>query len=101
MRASAEQLTCMCVYCIICIRMRTTIEITDEQRARLLELAARRGQKGFSLLVREAIEQYLAAEREIERRERMDRAVAVLGTLSEDEAERMEETRRRLRESWR
>ena len=81
--------------------MRTTIEITDEQRARLLELAAARGRKGFSFLVREAIEQYLATEGEAERRRRAEKAIAVLGTLREDEADRLEETRRKLRESWR
>lgn len=39
--------------------MRTTIEIHDEHRAKLLELAARRGRKGFSDIVNEAIEMYL------------------------------------------
>ena len=83
------------------MHMRTTIEISDEQRARLLELAAKRGQKGFSFLVREAIERYLATEGEAERRLKAEAALAVLGTLSDEEAERLEETRRRLRESWR
>ncbi len=81
--------------------MRTSIEITDEQRARLLELAAIRGRKGFSFLVREAIESYLATEGEDERRREADAAIAVLGTLSEEAAERFEETRKDLRESWR
>lgn len=40
--------------------MRTTIELPDEQRAKLLELAARRGEKGFSKLVQEAVAEYLA-----------------------------------------
>ena len=40
--------------------MRTTVEITDAQRAGLLELAARRGEKGFSRLVQEAVEAILA-----------------------------------------
>src|SRR5690606_23745439 len=42
--------------------MRTTVEITDEQRVELLRLAAQRGEKGFSGLVREAIARYLEAE---------------------------------------
>ena len=42
--------------------MRTTVEIPDVQRARLLELAARRGEKGFSRLVQEAIDRLLAEE---------------------------------------
>src|SRR5260370_421628 len=41
--------------------MRTTVEIADEHRARLVELAARRKEKGFSRIVSEAIEQYLEA----------------------------------------
>ena len=39
--------------------MRTTVEISDSHRARLLKLAADRGEKGFSHLVREALDQYL------------------------------------------
>jgi hypothetical protein len=31
--------------------MRTTIELRDDQRARLLEIAAREGRKGFSHLI--------------------------------------------------
>ena len=41
--------------------MRTTVEITSAQRARLLALAARRGDKGFSRLVQEALDAYLGA----------------------------------------
>ena len=40
--------------------MRTTIEITEEQRAELLKLAAIRGHNGFSQLVQEALNEYLA-----------------------------------------
>ena len=81
--------------------MRTTIEITDEQRAGLLELAAQRGRKGFSFLVREAIERYLATEGVAGRRRKVEAALEVLGTLSEEEADRLEEARRKIRESWR
>lgn len=79
--------------------MRTTIEIRDEQRARLLEIAARRGEKGFSGLVQEAIDRFLEEE------DRRDRAVteslAALGSFGADAADRMREATRRLRESWR
>ena len=79
--------------------MRTTIEIPDELRARLLELAARRGEKGFSHLVREAIDRYLA---DLERRDALTRdARAAIGSLSDDEADELEESVRRLRERWR
>ena len=39
--------------------MRTTVEIPDQLRARLLALAARRGEKGYSRLVEEAIARYV------------------------------------------
>ena len=79
--------------------MRTTIEITDEQRAKLLEAAAKRGEKGFSSLIQEAIDHYFEAA--AERRERVERAVGVLGTLPEPSADRMERDAREVRRSWR
>lgn len=41
--------------------MRTTIEIKPEHRARILELAAARGEKGFSSAVADALDMYLEA----------------------------------------
>lgn len=79
--------------------MRTTIEITDEQRSQLLEAAARRGEKGFSTIIQEALEHYF--EDESSRRERVERALATFGSLSEAAADRMEEDVRKLRRSWR
>ena len=42
--------------------VRTTIDLPDELRGKLLELAARRGEKGFSSLVAEAVARYLGDE---------------------------------------
>jgi len=36
--------------------MRTTIDLKPEHRARLLELAARRGERGFSSIIGEAVD---------------------------------------------
>ena len=79
--------------------MRTTIEIKDDHRALLLELAARRGLKGFSSLISEAIEVYLRdmAAQEDKRK----KALALKGTLSAGDAERLLEATRLLRRSWR
>lgn len=79
--------------------MRTTIELPNSLRARLLEMAARRGEKGFSNLVREAVEVYLAGQqvRETARR----RAAETLGAMSEDDANRLEASIERLRAQWR
>ena len=79
--------------------MRTTVELSDTVRARLLELAARRGERGFSALVEEAVERYL--ENEERRRRQAGHAKAVLGTLSESEADELEASVRGLRERWR
>lgn len=79
--------------------MRTTIEISAEHRARLLELAARRGEKGFSAVVAEAIEAHLQSEEA--RRERRRRAAALRGGLSRREAEDFRRRVSELRASWR
>ena len=39
--------------------MRTTIELSNEQRAALYSMAAGRGMRGYSLLIQEALEKYL------------------------------------------
>jgi hypothetical protein len=79
--------------------MRTTIELLDEQRAGLLALAARRGEKGFSLLVQEAIDRYL--QEEMSREERVQRALALAGTLPEKAADALEASVRAIRGTWR
>jgi hypothetical protein len=79
--------------------MRTTIEITPEHRAKLLALAARRGAKGFSQLVAEALDAYLRAEaaREAQRKA----AGRLKGALPAREARRLRDTAAALRRSWR
>ena len=79
--------------------MRTTIEIPDEQRARLLEIAGASGEKGYSRLVQEAIELLLR-----ERRKKggmVQAALAQRGVLRDDEADEFEARIREIRENWR
>lgn len=79
--------------------VRTTIELKDEHRAKLLELAARRGQKGFSDVLAEAIETYLTSlSRDEEKRQA---ALQLRGSLTEKEADELRKATRSLRESWR
>lgn len=75
--------------------MRTTIEMSDEARARLLEIAARRGLKGFSGLVQDAVESYLA-DLESEG-ERVRRAVLLKGAFRDRDANTMRSVIRTLR----
>ena len=79
--------------------MRTTIELKGAHRARLLELAARRGEKGFSSVIAEAIEEHL--RRVASAGEARARALQLRGRLSEKEATQLRGTADALRESWR
>ncbi len=79
--------------------MRTTVEISDEQRSQLLKLAAQRGEKGFSSLVREAIDLYMRQHRA--RREAVAKALKVKGSFSDDEADALQASVRAMREKWR
>jgi hypothetical protein len=79
--------------------MRTTIEMKPEHRAKLLQLAAHRGAKGFSQLVSEALEAYLRAE--ADREAQRKRAVLLKGTMPAPEAKSLRDTAEALRRSWR
>jgi len=79
--------------------MRTTIEIPADQRAKLIEIATRRGLKGFSKIVQEAIERYL--EENLSGNEKVKEALSVLGTLDEEQADSLESSIRELRSKWR
>lgn len=82
--------------------MRTTIELTDDHRAKLLALAARRRLRGFSALIREALERYLEEAQDGGRTQAGAKATRsahkIRGSVSETEAERM---RRRINDLWR
>jgi predicted transcriptional regulator len=79
--------------------MRTTIEMKPEHRARILELAAKRGEKGFSTVVSEALELYLEAERG--RATAIRNALALKGSMSETEADGLLAQTRKIRGNWR
>jgi hypothetical protein len=79
--------------------MRTTIEIRPDHRAKLLELAASRGEKGFSSVIAEAIDSYLAAEGENGRLRK--NALRLSGKISGREADELLSKTRQTREFWR
>jgi len=79
--------------------MRTTVEMKPEHRSALLALAARRGEKGFSSVLSEAIEEYLNEERtRVQRRKEL---LSLGGSLSAEEAKSLRRTVTSLRENWR
>lgn len=73
--------------------------MTDEHRAALLELAARRGLKGFSMLVEDAIASYLVAE--AARDDRRHAALRLRGALEGEEARSLRDRTQALRDDWR
>jgi metal-responsive CopG/Arc/MetJ family transcriptional regulator len=79
--------------------MRTTVEIDDDQRSELLKLAAQRGEKGFSSVIREALDLYLRQHRA--RKEAVEQALKLQGSFSDDEADALEASVLQLRETWR
>jgi hypothetical protein len=79
--------------------MRTTIEMKPEHRARILELAANRGEKGFSNVVAEALELYLEAGSG--RANAIQRALALKGSMRKTEAAGLLTRTGRIRANWR
>lgn len=64
-----------------------------------MEASARRGEKGFSKLVEEAVEAYLDTLDERLRKARA--AMATFGSLTDEEVTSLESAMRRSRETWR
>ena len=79
--------------------MRTTIELKPKHRSRLIAMAARRGEKGFSKVLNEAVESYLSEE--AARDARRKRALELRGTLKHEEAAELQKNAAALRASWR
>jgi predicted transcriptional regulator len=79
--------------------VRTTIELKDESRAKLLEIAARRGEKGFSHLIDEAVEQYLRTQEADQTRRAA--ALALRGSLADDGVDELRNVVASIREEWR
>jgi hypothetical protein len=79
--------------------MRTTIDLTIEQRAELLKLAAKRGMKGFSSIVQEALDEYL--RRQGGKKQAIETALLLRGSLQGKSADEFESRAASLRELWR
>lgn len=77
--------------------MRTTVELSNEKRAKLLAIAARRGLRGYFRLIDEALDLYLAREEE-KRAGELKELLSLAGTLTDAEAAEME---KRIGEAWR
>jgi hypothetical protein len=79
--------------------MRTTIEMKPEHRACILELAANRGEKGFSNIIAEALDLYLDTQKA--RSEAIHNALKLKGTLKRSEATDLRARCADIRANWR
>jgi hypothetical protein len=77
--------------------MRTTVEITDEQHRALSAIAQRRGVRGFSALVQEALDGYLAHLSTDE----VDTLLGLEGVLTESDAQELRSRINGVRSTWR
>lgn len=73
--------------------MRTTVEITLEQHRALSTLASRRGIRGFSPLVQEALDLYLSQRGAAD----IEAVLSLEGTISAEEGDEIE---RRIHDAW-
>jgi hypothetical protein len=77
--------------------MRTTVEITGEQYRALSAVAQRRGVRGFSVLVQEALDGYLANLNVDE----VDLLLGLGGVLTDSDAHEMRSRINDVRTTWR
>lgn len=78
--------------------MRTTIEISDRQRSALVSLAAHRGLRGYSEIVQEALDKYIAEQ--AKDAEVKEKVLALRGSWQQDEAEQTRARLAEMREKW-
>ena len=79
--------------------MRATIELPDRLRAAVLAVAARKGYRGYSKVIEEALEFYLA-EREA-KESGLDGLLGLRGGWSKDEAREFRGRIKHARANWR
>lgn len=77
--------------------MRTTVEVTAEQHEALMGIARRRGLRGFSLVVQEALDAYLSDLSSTE----VDLLLSLEGSIDEGEEGEMRNRIEEARASWR
>ena len=78
--------------------MRTTIELSDDHRGALHSLAAKRGLRGYSKLIEEAIDFYI--KEKVKRGDEVKDVLKMKGTWREEEARRVRKRLEEVRQNW-
>jgi metal-responsive CopG/Arc/MetJ family transcriptional regulator len=79
--------------------MRTTIELSDDHRSALHSIAARRGLRGYSKLIQEAIDFYI--KEKVKKGEGAKEILKMRGTWSREEAKHFKKRLEEIRRNWR
>jgi metal-responsive CopG/Arc/MetJ family transcriptional regulator len=78
--------------------MRTTIELSNDHRSSLHSLAARRGLRGYSKLIQEAVDLYI---QETTVKEGSAKALLQMrGTWNKEDARKFQRNLRKIRRNW-
>ncbi len=78
--------------------MRTTIELSDDHRSALHSLAARRGLRGYSKLIQEAIDFYI--KEKVKKEDSIKQLLKMRGSWSRDEAKKLRKRIEEIRQNW-
>ena len=78
--------------------MRTTIEVSDKHRSILLALAAQKGLRGYSGIIKEALDYYI--EHQSKTAEKKSEILKMEKTWKAEEAEAIRSNLAELRENW-
>jgi len=78
--------------------MRTTIELSNDHRSSLHSLAARRGIRGYSKLIQEAVDLYIQEETAKERD--VKPLLQMRGTWNSEDARKFKRNLRKIRKNW-
>ena len=78
--------------------MRTTIELSDDHRSALHSIAARRGLRGYSKLIQEAIDFYIRQKEK--KGDGLKQLLKMRGSWSEEEAKRVRKRLEEVRRNW-
>ena len=77
--------------------MRTTIEISDEHRSALLSIAAKKGLRGYSKIIEEAIDNYI--NNQSKSTDIKNSVIAMKGTWEKD-TDQIKNNIKELRKNW-
>ncbi len=78
--------------------MRTTIELSNEHRSSLHSMAARRGLRGYSKLIQEAVDLYI--QRMTTKEDAPKDLLAMRGTWDKQEAREFQRRLKEIRKNW-